>query len=112
MPEGYLLADSNGSVRVPFIGLLYADAATSTLVQVEIQCVDIPRDSEYIGADVTVDFGVFDVTGRSIDLPSHSRVRFQARQGDATNEADHRAYRLAEFGTDTQIKFGDEPGQK
>lgn len=52
MPEGYLLADSNGSVRVPFKGLLYTDAATSALVRVEIQCVDIPRSSEYADADV------------------------------------------------------------
>ena len=108
MPEGYLLADANGSVRVPFNGLLYADAVTTALVRVEIQCVDIPPESEYVGADVTVDFSSFDVAGRGIYLPAHSRVHFQMRQGAATNEADYSAYRLAEFGTDTQIKFADE----
>ena len=108
MPEGYLLADSNGSVRVPFKGVLYADAVTTALVRVEIQCVDIPPESEYVGADVTVDFSSFTVAGRGIDLPAHSRVHFQMRQGDTTNEADYSAYRLAEFGTDTRIKFADE----
>jgi hypothetical protein len=31
---------------------------------------------------------------------------------NTTNEADYSAYRLAEFGTDTQIKFGDEIGEE
>jgi hypothetical protein len=102
----------SGSVRVPFKGLLYADSATSALVRVEIQCVDIPRKSEYEGADVTVDFESFDVNGRTMELPSHSSVRFQMKMGDATNEADYRGYRLANFGVDSQIRFGDEAVEK
>lgn len=108
MPEGYLLADSNGSVRVPFKGLLYADAATNALVRVEIRCVHIPRASDYDGADVAVDFGSFVVNGRMVELPSHSIVRFQMKTGDAANEADYRGYRLASFGVDSQIRFVDE----
>ena len=111
MPEGFLLAAATGSVRVPFKGLLYADAATGALVWVEIQCIGIPRESEYIGAEVTVDFGSFDVAGRELSLPAHSRVRFRMKQGDTTNEAEYSAYRIAEFGTDTRIKFGDEIGE-
>ena len=111
MPEGFLLAEATGSVRVPFKGLLYADAATGALVWVEIQCIGIPRESEYIGAEVTVDFGSFDVAGRELNLPAHSRVRFRMKQGDTTNEAEYSAYRIAEFGTDTQIKFGDESSE-
>jgi hypothetical protein len=112
MPEGYLLADSSGSVRIPFKGLLYADAATSALVRVKIQCVDIPRQSEYVGADVTVDFGSFDVNGRMVELPAHSLIRFQMKDGDAANEADYRGYRLADFGVDSQIRFVDEPADE
>jgi hypothetical protein len=108
MPEGFLLTEATGSVRVPFKGLLYTDAATGALAWVQIQCIGIPRESEYIGAGVTVDFGSFDVAGRELNLPAHSRVRFRMKQGDTTNEAEYRAYRIAEFGTDTQIKFGDE----
>lgn len=111
MPEGFLLAGTTGSVRVPFKGLLYADAATGALAWVEIQCIGIPRESEYIGAEVTVAFGSFDVAGRELNLPAHSRVRFRMKQGDTTNEAEYSAYRLAEFGTDTQIRFGDESGE-
>lgn len=60
-PEGYLLFDTQGSVRVPFQGRLYTDAATSALVRMAIQCHRIPRQSEYDGAEVQVDFGSFDV---------------------------------------------------
>jgi hypothetical protein len=111
MPEGFLLAEATGSVRVPFKGLLYADAATGALAWVEIQCIGIPRESEYIGAEVTVDFGSFEVAGRELNLPAHSRVRFRMKQGDTTNEAEYRAYRIAAFGTDTRIKFADESGE-
>jgi hypothetical protein len=111
MPDGFLLAEATGSVRVPFKGLLYADAATGALAWVEIHCIGIPRESEYIAAEVTVDFGSFDVAGRELNLPAHSRVRFRMKQGDTTNEAEYSAYRIAEFGTDTRIKFGDESGE-
>ncbi len=125
MPEGFLLAEATGSVRAPFKGLLYADAATGALAWVEIQCIGIPRESEYVGAEVTVDFGSFDVAGRelncstrtteppacALNLPAHSRVRFRMKQGDTTNEAEYSAYRIAEFGTGTRIRFGDESGE-
>jgi len=112
MPEGFLLAGANGSVRVPFKGLLYADAATGALVWVEMQCIEIPRESEYIGVEVTVDFSSFDVAGRELNLPAHSRVRFRMKQGDTTNEAEYSAYRIVEFGTDTRIKFADEAAEE
>ena len=111
MPQGFLLTEATGSVRVPFKGLLYADAATGALAWVEIQCIGIPRESEYIGAEVTVDFGSFGVAERELKLPVHSRVRFRMKQGDTTNDAEYSAYRIAEFGTDTRIKFGDESGE-
>jgi hypothetical protein len=110
-PEGFVLAEAAGSVRVPFKGLLYADAATGALVWMEIQCVGIPRDSEYIAVEVSVDFGSFNVAGHALNLPAHSRVRFRMKQGDTTNEAEYSAYRIAEFGADTRIQFDDESGQ-
>lgn len=108
MPEGFLLADTSGPVRVPFKGLLYADAGTGALLHAQIECFDIPRGSEYIGADVSVEFSVFNVAGRRIELPSHSRIHFRMQNGSTTNEADYSGYRLAEFGTNSDIKFGDE----
>lgn len=109
--QGFPLAEATGSVRVPFKGLLYADAATGALAWVEMQCIGIPPESAYIGAEVTVNFGSFDVAGRQFVLPARSRVRFRMKQGDTTNEAEYSAYRIAEFGADTQIQFGDEVGE-
>jgi hypothetical protein len=108
MPEGFLLPEATGWVRVPFKGLLYADAATGALAWVEIQCIGIPPESEYIGAEVTVDFRSFVVAGRELNLPAHSRVRFRMKHGDTTNEAEYSAYRLAEFTTNSDIQFGNE----
>ncbi len=34
------------------------------------------------------------------------------KQGDTTNEAAYSAYRIAEFGTNSDIKFGDEVEDK
>jgi hypothetical protein len=75
---------------------------------------------------VTVDFGLFDVAGSDVNcskrttdpsacalnLPAHSRVRFRMQQGDATNEAEYSAYRIAQFGSDTRIQFGEETGEE
>jgi hypothetical protein len=108
MPEGFLLTEATGSVRVAFKGLLSADAATGALAWAEIQCLGIPRESEYTSVEVTVDFASFNVAGRELNLPARSRVRFRMKQGATTNEAQYTAYRIAEFGTDTRIKFGDE----
>lgn len=103
--DGYLLADSKRTVRVPYTGLVYADPETGAFVRVRIWCVDIPRDMEYEGAEVAIDFKVFLINGRLVDLPSHSVVRFRMEHGDATNEADYNGYRLADFSTDSAIQF-------
>lgn len=62
-------------------------------------------ESAYVAAEVMVEFAAFDVEGRELNLPAHSRVRFRMNQGDTTNEAAYSAYRMAEFGADTQIRF-------
>ena len=61
---------------------------------------------------MTVDFGSFDVAGRELNLPAHSRVRFRMKQGDTTNQAEYSAYRIAAFVTNSDIKFGDEVEDK
>ncbi len=69
------------------------------------------RDSARIGVHwsrVTVDFGPFDVAGRALNLPVRSRVRFRMKQGYTTNEAEYSAYRFAEFGAGSDIRFGDD----
>ncbi len=105
--EGFALADAKRTIRVPYRGLLYADPFTGALIRVALTCMNIPRDSEYTGADLTLEFRPFNIEGRSVDLPSHSLVHFQMVSGKATNEADYSFYRLASFSTNAEITFGD-----
>lgn len=101
--DGYALVDTNRTVRVPYQGLLYADALTGALIRVEMKCVNIPSNSEYTGAEFALDFKPFTVGGRMLPLPFHSVVHFQMTRGQATNEADYRSYSL--FSTDSEINF-------
>jgi hypothetical protein len=106
--EGFALPDATRTVRVPYNGLLYTDPVTGAFIRVALTCLDIPRDSGYTGADLTLEFQSFDVGGGSVGLPSHSLVHFQMVRGRATNEADYSSYRLASFSANAEITFGDE----
>ena len=106
--EGFALADPKRAMCVPYTGLVYADPVTGDLIRVTLTCIDIPRDSEYTGADLTLEFRSFNIGGRSAGLPSHSVVHFRMVTGQATNEADYSLYRLVSFGANAEIKFGDE----
>jgi hypothetical protein len=106
--EGFALADATRTMRVPYKGSLYADPITGAFIRVMLTCMDIPRDSEYTGAELVLQFQSFNIERGSVDLPSHSRVHFQMVGGQATNEADYSSYRLANFSANTEITFGDE----
>jgi hypothetical protein len=110
--RGFALEDAKRTIRVPYKGLLYADPDTGSLIRLVLTCVDIPHDSEYTGVDLNLEFRPFDIAGRSVDLPSHSLVHFQMVMGQATNEADYRSYRLANFSANAEIKFGDEAAEE
>lgn len=110
--EGFALADAKQTMRVPYKGLLYADPLTGAFIRAALTCVDIPRDSEYTGADLTLEFRSFDIGGRRVGLPSHSLVHFRMATGRATNEADYSSYRLAGFNANAKITFGDEIGEE
>jgi len=110
--QGFALADPKRTMRVPYKGLLYADPVTGAFIRVALTCMDIPRDSEYTGADLTIEFRPFNSGGRSFALPAHSRVRFQMLGGQAINEAEYRSYRLADFSANAEITFGDEVAEE
>ena len=110
--EGFALADATRTMRVPYKGVLYADPVTGAFIRVALTCMDIPRDSEYSGADLALEFQPFNIEGGNVALPSHSRVHFQMLRGQATNEADYSSYRLASFSANTEITFGEEVPQE
>lgn len=104
--RGYTLVESGRSITVAFTGLAYADYETGAVVRIAIKCTDIPSDSEYTGADVTLDYRTARVAGQEIIVPAHYLAHFRMARGEVTNEATFTAYR--QFSADSTVKFDDE----
>jgi len=100
---GYSLVESRRTIQVPFRGFVYADYQTGAVVRLEMKCTDIPGDSEYTGADLTLDYKPAKVGDQEFILPSHSLANFHMVRGHATNDAEYTSYRR--FSTDSTIQF-------
>lgn len=104
--RGYGLVESRRTIQVPFKGLVYADYETGAVVRIEMKCIDIPGDSEYKGADLTLEYSPAHVGGGEFMLPSRYLARFRMGRGEVTSEAEYTAWRR--FSADTAIRFGDD----
>jgi hypothetical protein len=107
--RGYSLVESGRTIQVPLKGLVYADAGTSAVVRIEMKCIDIPGDSEYTGADVTLDYKAARVAGQEFIVPAHYLAHFHMVRGEVTNEAAFTAY--SRFSADSTLKFEDDDVQ-
>ena len=101
--RGYSLVESRRTIQVPFKGFVYADFDTRAVVRIELKCIDIPGDSEYTGADLTLDYKPAHVAGQEIVVPAHYLAHFQMVRGEVTNEAAFTAYRR--FSADSTVQF-------
>lgn len=101
--RGYSLVESRRTIQVPFKGFVYADFDTRAVVRIEMKCIDIPGDSEYTGADLTLDYKPAHVAGQEIIVPAHYLAHFQMVRGEVTNEAAFTAYRR--FSADSTVQF-------
>jgi hypothetical protein len=104
--SGYVLKEAKRTMQVPFQGFVYADYETKAVVRIEMKCTDIPRDSEYTYAGLTLDYKPAKMAGRESILPAHYLLNFQMVRGFAANEAEYTGYRR--FTADTTIQFEDE----
>lgn len=104
--RGYNLVESKRTIAVPFKGFVYADSETGAVLRIEMKCIDIPRDSEYTGADLTLDYEPARVAGDERILPAHYLAHFHMVRGNVTNEAGFTAYRW--FNADSTVKFEDD----
>jgi hypothetical protein len=111
VPEarGYGLAESRRTIRVPYKGLVYADAQTGAVVRIEMEC-EIPGDSEYKKLDLTLDYKPAMVAGREFILPFHfylhsRRALSPLVVSETVNVADYKDYRR--FGADSNVTFED-----
>jgi hypothetical protein len=104
--RGYNLVESKRTIAVPFKGFVYADSETRAVMRIEMKCIDIPGDSEYTGADLTLDYKPARVAGQELVLPAHYLAHFRMAGGEVTNEAAFTAY--SRFSADSTVKFEDE----
>jgi hypothetical protein len=109
--KGYTLSDSKQKVQVPFQGLVYADAETLTVVRIEMKITpqDIPKNSQYINAALTLDYKPEQVAGHESLLPAHYSLHYQMRDGMAWYIAEYTNYRR--FSADATIQFEGDKNQ-
>lgn len=104
--NGYALVETKRTIRVAFKGLVFADAETKAVVRIEMQCVDIPRNSEYRNVELKLDYKLTNVAGRRFMLPAQYRMYIrQSDNSDATNQAVYKDYRR--YDASSSISFGD-----
>jgi hypothetical protein len=103
--SGYLLTESRSTIQVPFQGFVYADYETRVVLRIDMKCTDIPRNSEYLNASVTLDYKLANVAGQEFVLPSHYQMHFQMVTSLKMSEAEYTAYRR--FSADSTVKFED-----
>jgi hypothetical protein len=101
--RGYSLVESKRPIQVPFRGFVYADYQTGAVVRLEMKCTDIPGDSEYTAADLTLDYKPAKVGDQEFILPSHSLANFHMVRGRATNDAGYSSYNR--FTADSTVQF-------
>ena len=68
---GYFLTGHRGVVRVPFEGLVFADAQTHAVLRIQMKCTMIPESSIIRNFDLTLDYNAAQLAGREVILPSH-----------------------------------------
>ncbi len=90
---------------MPYQGLVYADAETLTVVRIEMKIgpQDIPNNSEYVNAALTLDYKPEQVAGQESILPAHYDLHYQMRKGMAWYVAEYTNYR--KFSADATIEF-------
>jgi len=103
--KGYTLTETKQRIQVPYEGLVYADAETLMVVRIEMKITpqDIPKNSQYVNAALTLDYKPEQVAGHESILPAHYMLRYQMRDGMAWYIAEYTNYR--KFSADATIEF-------
>jgi hypothetical protein len=101
--KGYTIYD--GELKRDFIlayeGSVYTDAETNAVMRLTMRCVNIPRETRLIAAELTLEYRPTRLADREYILPSHFELVWQKRkaligpgpQEDATNAVDFKLYR-------------------
>jgi hypothetical protein len=109
--NGYILTESKQRIQAPYQGLVYADADTFGVVRIEMKITprDLPKNSEYVNAGLTLDYKPEQVAGQEHVLPAHYTLHYQTTRGMALYTADYTNYR--KFSADATIQFEGDKSQ-
>ena len=82
-------------IMVGFKGRVYADAETKAVLRVETHTSDFPKDAEYKGIDLTLDYKAAKIDGREYVLPYHFEIQWHRRSiaGELNVQAEFKDYR-------------------
>lgn len=108
-PKGYTLTETKRAIQVPYQGSVYVDPETMAVVRLEMKCLEIPKDSEYSGVALTLEYQPAEVAGLTFILPAHFQLNYQMLGGTFLNGAEYTNYRR--FSADASIKFDGDKNQ-
>ena len=94
---------SNRTVTVGFHGHIFADAATKSVMRVQMECDGIPPDFPIQSVSLTLYYDVVDISGQSFVLPMQSDIRSREGRYLAWNEVTYHSYH--KYSADTSISF-------
>src|SRR5207244_1507686 len=88
------LKGSNGTVAAGFHGQIYVDGATGGLRRITLQADDLPRDSSFRAASMTVEYDYVSIGQHDYLMPMRAAVSLQrGRKQVDLNEITFRNYR-------------------
>lgn len=106
--KGYGLNGSRGGIRVPFEGLVYADAETHAVLRLQMKCTMIPDAFEMQNVDLTLDYKSAQVAGHEVILPSHFVLHYRDSADDRQHADDGQYSAYHQFGANAAIQFDGE----
>ncbi|HWF11928.1 MAG TPA: hypothetical protein VG297_25845 [Bryobacteraceae bacterium] len=109
--KGYTLTESKQRIQVPYQGFVYADPETLAVVRIEMKItpLDIPKNSEYLNAALTLDYRPEQVAGHEFILPAHYSLHYSMMTGIVFYDAEYTNYR--KFSADATIQFEGDKNQ-
>ena len=103
----YSVFDGRHDARVPYVGSIWADAATADLVRVEMRAEEVPPPLSIASVLTQVDYASVPLGETNLLLPSSARMVMRFRTG-AENANQVEFLNCREFGAESLLSFGEE----
>jgi hypothetical protein len=94
---------SKRTIATGFHGLIYANRDSKMVMQVTMECDDIPADFPIQSVSVTLNYGLAEISGQKFVLPLQSDVRSREGKYLSWNEVSYHSYH--KYSADASISF-------